>query len=139
MMQQRMATVLCVPVFCLAVWALSPSAHAAGNLPPVPQSVNADETDAPDEGNDEFVISDEVDDDFDVLLESANPCVDPELGIGSPTATTGSLVCFYPIRIVEVRDTLADGYAAYIQWDYGRDKHSTRNRSQVGGNGKSLI
>ena len=29
MMQQRMVTVLCIPVFCLAVWALSPSAHAA--------------------------------------------------------------------------------------------------------------
>ena len=28
-MQQRMATFLCLPVFCLAMWALSPSAHAA--------------------------------------------------------------------------------------------------------------
>ena len=29
MMQQRMATFLCLPVFCLVMWALSPSAHAA--------------------------------------------------------------------------------------------------------------
>jgi hypothetical protein len=57
MMQQRMAAVLCLPVFCLAVWSLSPSAHAAGDLPPAPEFVNADEAAVPDEDDAEVVLA----------------------------------------------------------------------------------
>jgi hypothetical protein len=49
MMQQRIAIFLCLPLLCLAIWTLSPSAHAAGDVPPAPQAVDVDEAAVPDE------------------------------------------------------------------------------------------
>lgn len=73
MMPQRIATVLGLPLFCLAIWALSPSAHAAGDLPPALHAVGADEAAVPDEND---AVSDQVQQGL-ALAQQVYNAVDP--------------------------------------------------------------